>query len=81
MSDLGVLKLGGSVVTEKGEPETVATERLAGLAASVAAHDDPAGVSGEGAADGEGEVSRHYLAERPADAAGPEHGRGSRRIH
>lgn len=41
VSDLSVLKLGGSVITDKTEPETVAAERLAGLAATVAAHDGP----------------------------------------
>lgn len=36
-----VLKLGGSVITDKGAAETVATDRLAALAATVADYDGP----------------------------------------
>ena len=54
-----VLKLGGSVVTEKDQPETVATERLAALAADIAAFDGSLVVVHGGGSFGHHHASEH----------------------
>jgi isopentenyl phosphate kinase len=54
-----VLKLGGSVITEKDEPETVATDRLDRLAGAVAAHEGPLVVVHGGGSFGHPSASAH----------------------
>ena len=54
-----VLKLGGSVVTEKDQPETVAAERLAALAADLAAFDGSLVVVHGGGSFGHYHASEH----------------------
>lgn len=54
-----VLKLGGSVVTEKDRPETVATDRLAALAADVAGFDGELIVVHGGGSFGHHHASEH----------------------
>ncbi|WP_143823759.1 isopentenyl phosphate kinase [Halosegnis longus] len=61
MSSPTILKLGGSVVTDKDEPETVATESLARLAADIAAFDDPLVVVHGGGSFGHHHASRHGI--------------------
>lgn len=59
MSSPVVLKLGGSVVTEKDRPETVATDRLAALAADVAGFDGELIVVHGGGSFGHHHASEH----------------------
>lgn len=68
MSELVVLKLGGSVVTEKAEPETVATERLNALAATVAGHDSELVV-----VHGGGSFGHHYASEHAVSTTDGSH--------
>ncbi|MFC7177734.1 isopentenyl phosphate kinase [Halosegnis marinus] len=59
MSSPTVLKLGGSVVTDKDAPETVDDERLAALADAVAGHDGPLVVVHGGGSFGHHHASAH----------------------
>ena len=59
MSSPTVLKLGGSVVTEKDQPETVATARLTEIAAVIAEFDGPLVVVHGGGSFGHHHASAH----------------------
>ncbi|WP_225870781.1 isopentenyl phosphate kinase [Halosegnis rubeus] len=59
MSSPTILKLGGSVITDKDAPETVATNRLARLAADIAGADGPLVVVHGGGSFGHHHASEH----------------------